>query len=556
MAIRTSTQTTAGLPSNNLARPYYRRLPRNFLTLLLLLACSVGIQPREARAQSPANDPQRKLIDQLLETLIKSELDRRDGLQPASFTETNITQPRVDSLTNNLYKIRRSLTDFADGMSRLTSLLTGEVNRSPGVRGLINDALQIRAAAAVLAQKAARENDIRRLIAEFEPVDRNWRVLAYRLEQLRELSSTTRDSIRTVNDADRTLGQLLQLQPQFDRNALMQQTAALTADLHNLLEDVEIELDRSSQREEMLLAGHRVQQQAIQMSTTLYGNTSYDAVASEYQKFRTLWYPFAARLRPFENRYLERSVRRIRAADQAMHELLWLPQTIDRQQLLHLASVLRKDVDQFFLRASLRVLITIPESQYVLSTASEFYGTVENFTDYVSGGSDQDVLVEEFRYISNSWETFNRLFRQVNSDAAIRVLDDIERSVAELRKSLQLKDNFDRQEAISLAASLENFAGHLQFDMKNWLNQRRVSFAPQALADSSEFLQLSRQLHQQLTNGASVQQLRGDVSRLYDTWQRVHGHVLKCDTREKTYLQAVSSRITPVVVDLQTRLSL
>lgn len=509
---------------------------------------------RPAVAQTDS-ETRRQLIDQLIDSLIRSEQERRDNLQPTSFTQPQAA-PGVEALNSNIQQVRRLLDDFAREAERLTYALDSDSLRVPEIRGFMSDVLKIKAAADILARRSARDGDLRSLITQFEEIDREWRVLAYRLGQVRGLSRPVLDSVERLNEYDKSLGQYMQLKPQLNRYDLIRQASSLIADLRNLLDDIEIELDRTETREDLLLTGRRVQQQAIQFSNTVVDRIEYDAVVSEYERFRNLWYPFAAKLRPYENRYLERSVRRIQSTDQQIHELLWMPQTIDRQQLLHVTNSLKNDVDQFFLRATLRVLITIPDAQYVLPTAGAFYGAVENFADSITLGEDHAALIEEYRYVEEYWLEFDAMFRQLNSDAALQVLTQIERSVADLRRMLQMPDTFNRDEAASLAASLENLATHLDYDLKTWLNSRRVEFRAQALQESQNFVTSCRRFHQMAVSNGNLEELRDEARRLFDSWQRVHGYVLRCDTREKEYLQVISSRITPVVVELQTRMAL
>lgn len=529
---------------------------RKGLSVLWVLAMGgviVAVSPSRVAAQ--VNTQRESIVDQLLRSLIESELEKRQNARAA----TRIPDPAPTSLSGGAPDVRQTqqiLADVAQEANRLTNTLNAEQNRNPAIRPLMNDVLQARARATVLAQQSSRNVDPQQLQIDLKELDRTWRLIAYRLGRIPNLSTEARGSIAKLNQYEQQLRDLFKVTPQVDHRGLFQQTASLSSSLSHLLEDIEIELDQAADLNKLLIEGRRVEQQARQLLNLVADEEPYDVLVKQFQKFQEQWYPFAGRLRPFENRYIERSVRRVSSIENGMHETLLLPRRLDRQQLVHLTGVLQKDVNTFFTRAPLKLLIELPNPELVLSTADEFYGVCDNFIDCVQRGEEGQNLIGCFQYIEEGWQSFNRVFRPIKSDAAQHVLTEIEQSIYALRQELQLQEPFDRRLAADLAAALENLSETLDADTQAWLSKDRPSFRAQAMRDSAAFAAATHRFHESILAGASPNQLRTEISELYDQWRRVYSYISQCQTSDRAHLGRMASRITPTLVELRTMFAL
>ena len=519
-------------------------------TIMLLVGgmCLTGAF-RTANAQ---NDTKRRdKLDSLLETLIESELDRRE------YGGTGRIEEQVRPLTMSsadTTKLRRLLSDFATESAQLAYQLDEYDARVPGLRNHLSDALRLRARADVLSKRVGRADLTKEIRPEYETLDRDWRRLSHAISQIRNTPRSLRDQITTLEGLEQDLAEMLKVRPQLDRVELMRQTAALTADLENLLEDIEIELGGIGESNSLTLSGRKALQQASSLTQTIADNYGYDTISADYKRFKEIWYPLVTRLRPLQNRYIERSVRRIRTVDNRLHDLLWLDQKVDDQQLLHVTSVLTKDVDEFFTRTPLKLLINLPNGYEVIPVADEFYGVLQNFADVVTRGESFESMVDAYQYVDESGEQFVRTFSQINSRSALSVLNEIERSLESLRTSLKLQDSKDLSGAIDLAATLEIQADRLDIDTNNWLNHKRESFRTEALKATAGFAQATHQLHEGLVNGADVEQLRRETSDLFSRWRTVYSYISRCDTEDRPILARQAAKITPGLVELRTLL--
>ncbi|MBW3540141.1 MAG: hypothetical protein KY476_07720 [Planctomycetes bacterium] len=539
---------------------------RRLLAGALLIAsawAAIALLPGQSAAQrsgtsSSGSDTGRALVDDLLRSLIESELEKRNvlpnrgGTNPRSPSSVSPTPRVVDRPTREMLEARRVLAEVSREADRLTSQLNADLTRVPGIRPYMGDVLRLRARASLLAQRSNQLNDHRELIEDLKTLDSDWRVLEYRLKSLRGLSTPAMQSIERLNGYATALSGSFNMAPQLDQHALLQKIAILTSDLHNLIDDIDIELNPSNERTQLLLDGRRLEQETLHVADLVSEGAGHETIVTNYKRFQTNWNGYVSRLRGLNNRYIERDVQRIREVEAEIHALLWLPQDYDRHQLLHLAGLLKKSVDDFYARAPMKLLMELPENDRVLPVADQFYGVCENFIGRVETGAEPLQLVEEFRYVESAWQEFHLLLKPLKSRTALDVLAQIDQNMKALATALQIRDSYNHQGVLELAASIDSLAQHLQGDIGRWLSYSPTSFRNEALRDTADFAALAHQFHVDVLNGASQSEITRNANHLHESWRKAHQWVLRCNTEDRIHLQRVSSRITPVLVDLRT----
>uniref|UniRef100_A0A7C2K0B3 Uncharacterized protein n=1 Tax=Schlesneria paludicola TaxID=360056 RepID=A0A7C2K0B3_9PLAN len=516
------------------------------LTLVGAVADVATAQPPRATRVSYTPEQTKGFIEDLTNGFM-DDIDRRrfQGIDVGTQT-----------LTPEMRNVRPLIRDFADEVSQLGYDLNDELRRIPTLRNLLTDAYKVSALAASLDKTVQRVNDHQLLATEFQNLDAAWRELAYRLGNVRGINRTITDRIAALNTLNDQISEAINIRPQVNRRDLSEKTYDLANDLRNLIDDVQVELgSRDSQR--ILVGLNRARSQVVSIARMIEDNTiSADTITEEYKQFRALWYPERAKLQEYDNRYFERSLRRISQTDGEIHQLLLLPTKVDNTQLLYLTSALRKDIDEFFDRTSLRLLMTLPQSDRVAGVASEFYGVCEHFIDEVESNAPYDQLVDSFRYIEDAQRNFTYVFRDMQSREALAALANIEQTIEALRSSMQVQtDQFDRRRAADLAASVETTADQLEWAANRWLSRDPQSFRNACLQSIKQMRTQTAQLHQGIIGGASVNQLRVQSEQLYDTWRTVYNYLIKCQTDDRPTLGRLSSKITPALVELRTMIT-
>jgi hypothetical protein len=535
-------------------RHTHRGLTRNIRVVIsALVFCLLGSSLNSlAFAQSSGTNKDRERIDNLLQSLIELELQRRE------LDRIERTRPAPRPLSNapdqNLDQVRNLLDKF----SKDTSILIYEIDdagaKIPTLRNHLTSALKVRARAGVLAERSQQTDDLAEIVRQFEGLDRDWRSLSYNLKRMKDLPDSSKRQLATLNSYDAQLCELLKVKPQLNRHELLRQALALSADLSNLVEDIEVELGSTDRTRRILLSSHKTQQQANQLSLIVTGQSTEDAIVSEYQTFRKLWQPLAAALRTVENRYIERSIRRIRSTDHSLAALLWIDRQVDNQQLIDIAATLTKDTDEFFARTSLKLLIELPNQDEIIPIADEFYGVLQNFSDIVDRNEPHSAVVDAWQFVDKSSQQFLAAYSQLKSQSALSVLSDIEHTLTALRQSLQLGTDDHFKPAIDLAANLEILADHLDIDTNRWLNRKSEPFRTEALKETAAFADATHHIHEGLISRVDKTQLQTETVSLFATWRRVYNHISKCNTSDRAHLARTATKITPLLIELRTLL--
>ncbi|HUQ71750.1 MAG TPA: hypothetical protein VM165_19630 [Planctomycetaceae bacterium] len=460
------------------------------------------------------------------------------------------------AITKEMRAVRPLVRDFAEEISQLGYDLNDEVRRLPTIRPLLTDTFKVSAQAASLDKTIQRVNDHRLLANEFQDLDAKWRELAFRMTNTRGIGRPIIERIGAINDLNEQIDDAIDMRPQVNRRELFQKTNDLASDLKNLLDDIQVELG-AREAQQFKLGLNRARQQVLNISTLVdENNVDTELVTEEYKQFQALWYPQRAKLQEYDNRYFERSLRRITQTDGEIHQLLLLPTKVDSTQLVYLTSALKKDIDEFFDRTSLKLLMHLPRADRVAGVASEFYGVCEHFVDEVESQTEYDQLVDSFRYIEDAQRNFTAVFADVPSNDALAALHQIEQTIDALRDSLHVQsDDVDRQRAGDLAAKVETACDQLEWAAQRWFNADRQSFANACLQSIRQMRTQTAQLHQDVIHGASVAQLNQQSEQLYSTWRTVYNYLIKCQTQDRATLGRLSSQITPALVDLRTMLS-
>jgi len=298
--------------------------------------------------------------------------------------------------------------------------------------------------------------------------------------------------------------------------------------------------------------GQKVEQRIIQVSNLIIDRQNYDSIKREYLAFRDSWYTFATRLRPYHNRILSRGIQRVVQQDRSIQELLWLPQDgANLEEIAHLTEALKRDVDEFFRRATLRLLISLPPANYI-STSDEFYGTVENLIDTVNHNEASNELITSFSYIDQSWKDFSALFHSVESPAALQLLDKVDDSINALRIALRIEEPSENLDLAKLVVALETQSAQLLIVVEQWLTTESPAIRRSTQNAIRNFSSIAHELHRLvLTEPSSRALITAKSSELFESWFTVHEKISGCDSREKYQIQEAAVRITQMLMDVR-----
>lgn len=470
-----------------------------------------------------------------------------NGRRTGSRTREDIAEVDVKAL-------RSLIRTFTDELTQLTYALSEQIGQLPGLRQSYNDALRLSGTSLSVYKHTEKHGYDSLLQEQLLQLDADWRELAYHLEGTRGLPDESLDLIKKINDADLRMRKIIGIQPQLDRRQLSLKAAGLAADVENLQEDLSSELGNRQEVQVYRRSLSRLRQIALNLITVIRDERSDGAVIiEEYKQFETLWSPLLAKLRTEDNRYIDRGLRRVSASAGEIHKLLLLPQKLDQTQCGYLAATLKKDIDEFFERTPLALVMNLPKSKSALTTAEQFYSACTQFTELLERGQEPAQLLTAFRKIEAAEKAFIDVYRDVDSDKAIAVLNRIQRSVNSLGSSLHLQqDEFDSGTAEGLAASIQNFTEQIESSAKRWLDADGQPFADDCLQEAANMSDRAAHLHDDIVRGRPMSELKSEMTELYDTWRRVYDYIIRCQTDERPRLGRISSKLTPAMVELRT----
>ena len=459
-----------------------------------------------------------------------------------------------DNPAFDIKQLRPLMRKFSDTMTQLSYALNEEMGRIPGLRQSNTEALRLSGTAVTVNKHAEMHGADRLLQEEIQQLDADWRELAYRLERIQGLSIESKDLMKVLNETNQRIRQVIGIQPQLNRSRLYLKAATLAADLESLQEDLATELGNGQDAQTYRRSVGRLRQIVLNLVAVIREERSETKVIVEaYKQFETLWTPVASKLHEEENRYIDHGLRRVAAASSEIHQLLLLPQKMDQSQLINLSSYLKKDIDEFFERTPLLLIMQLPKSKQALSVAEQFYKVCAEFSSAGDRGLSEKEIIVLFRKIEQAERAFIDVYHDLDSDKAVALLNRIHRTVSTLRTSLQLQqDDFDSRAAEELAASIQNFTEQVEAVTKRWLNKDRQPFAQACLNDAAELTDRAARIHDDLLSGKPHVALEDEMTELYDTWRRVYAYLVKCETEDRQAMGRISKSLTPAMVQLRT----
>ncbi len=474
---------------------------------------------------------------------------------PTLGTTSNVDLSKVD---------RRALANLMkeayDESGRLFTSLQADYQRYPQLRSLLSDLKTLRSRTSLVNQDLAANVSLEQIVVDFREIDADWRLFSHRMMSMSSaLSSGTRQSLERVDNIDRQVGKLFQVEPSIDRYELSRQLGILENSLYSISDELRRDMNTSNRLSQLVSDTRRLEEQISRIEDFVIDNYPYERIVSEYNLFQRGWNTVLEQLNTVNNSYIERAVMRMVEADSEVHDLLWIENTTSRTQLKQTTDALIKDVDEFYNRTPLKLLLTFKNSSSTLQMANDFYGIVQNFKDNLDRNESDQELMESYRYLEEQGAVFVRTFSQMKSQAAIVVLREIEDDIAALRRELNLGGTVgqvDTRRLTSIAASLDNLSYNLDFDVRQWLNTARPTNRNEVLTASGNFMKRTRRMHQMLDSEPTLSELQREADSLYQEWQAIYQYLGQCRTAQRQRLSETAAEIRLDLTELNDSLRL
>ena len=524
-----------------------RTLVASMLTVTLA-SSALAQTTRISRTESDLQDLNRRLP--------AGEIGSLDDIRSRSDFDST---PRIDYSQVDKQALANLMKEAYDESGLLYKSLDIDYRRNPQLRSLMTDLLKLRNQTNRIHQDLTAGISLETVAADFREIDASWRLFSHRASQATGLSTTTRQSLERIDGLDQQAGKLFRIEPSLDRRALSQQLGIIENSLFNMSDELRRDANASAQMIQLVNDTRKLQQQVARIEEIVLDDYPYDRIVTEHNRFERSWLLLLDQLSAVTNPYVERAVRRVVDADSQMHELLWIENSTSRAQLKQTADALIRDVDEFYNRTPLKLLLSFKDAKSTLQIADNFYGTIQNFRDNLAQNESDEQLIESYRFVEEYGVVFLQTFSKMKSQAAIVVLREIEDGMAAMRAELHLGGTVtqvDTRKLLPIAASLENLADQLDYDIGHWLRIERPAYRTEVTAASAAFVKRTQRLHQMLNSEPTLAELQRETDSLYQEWKTVYGFLSRCRTEDRTNLSQVSSEIRIDLTDLNGLLRL
>ncbi len=465
----------------------------------------------------------------------------------------------VDLAKVDTAKLTNLMKESFDESSLLYTALEADYRRNPQLRPLMTDLYRLRSQTNRLNQDIVAGVPLETILADFQQIDSDWRLLSHRMAQATGLSSITKQRVDRLDRLDQEVGRLFHVEPTLDRRALLQQLSIIENSLYNMADELDRDINGSSATVQLVSNARKLEAQVARIIEIVMNETTYERIVTEHNRFERSWAVLLDQLRTVNNAYVERSVRRVVDADNSMHQLLWIDNSTSRAQLKQTADALIRDVNEFYNRTPLKLLLSFKNAKDTLQAADNFYGTVQNFKDILDRNESDEQLVDSYRYVEEYGIIFVNTFSKIKSQAGIVVLREIEDGIASMRSELNLGgtvSQVDTRQLLPIAASLENLADQLDFDVSRWLKTERPAYRAEVTTASAAFMKRTQGLHQMLNSQPTLQELQKETDSLYQEWKGIYSYLSRCKTADRANLSQIASEIRADLTDLNSSLQL
>ena len=479
--------------------------------------------------------------------------DVKELFSPNGFNDHRRSAVPVTLPANvDIEAIRQSLSSASRDAHTLYHELRAQEAGVPGLLQYTGNLLRLQVNAESLAERITNRRELERHLADLQQLDAQWRQLSYDLGLLPGLD---RQSLALIRQLDQTSDQItarLKIGQSVDYRDLVMKTSGLASAVDRLIQDLDYVVGRTSEGRQLITQGQTVKQQAAHVAGGAFQRFEHDHLVSDFKLFQDSWSSYLNKLRRLRDPLIDKDVQNINAFEREVSSLLRMEQTLDRSQLIYLVGQLTRDVDAFFSKAPLKMLMRLPDADRALSTADAFYGNFENFVDVANRGANRADLQYTFAFIDEAWQDFARVYRPLQSAEAQQVLSAIEKDVTVLREALLIQEDVNRRKASELASKVATLAMFIERDTENWLRKARVPNASHIQQEVARYRESADDLHAAISGGASLREIRQLCDATFDGWRRVYEHIINCRTSERASLAASSSQTTPALIELRT----
>jgi hypothetical protein len=395
---------------------------------------------------------------------------------------------------------------------------------------------------------------IRQFTDEYTRIDQQWRVLSNQLKQIPNAGTRVIQEVDRMNLSAAAITKSFNLDPQMQRDELLQHFYALSSDLRYLADDIRTDLWNHPDRDSLTHQVLDLQNRTSQLTAALQYNHRYAYVKDYYQQFFDKWMATKRRLRTIDNRYVQRNIDRITQSTERLHELLWLPPFVDGGDILYMANTLKANVDSICDDISLTRLIALPNSTNIFAAAREFYAMCDSFRSTVSSAQDFDEVQWDFRELDVAWNDLRNLIVPLDNPTTAQQIAVIDNSIMDLRDVMGQRSSVDTHQIVEVVSTIDNMSDLLYYDLNRYVGQSNrypASFRSQAVNSAKNLHHVAHTLYESVVQNRGTNMIRQQSQDLVARWNDLQQYLAKIPANDRAQIARTSKQIAPALAKLQ-----
>ena len=463
-----------------------------------------------------------------------------------------IAKPVVVEVTPKMLRARKSFNQWNTISGQLIEEIRVHEHESPQLRPLLGDALKVKADIEVLCRKSELYPNLNPLKKEFQVLDADWRMLSYRLKSSGALTNKCSGFVDSISAFDQELCGVFEIEPQINKVEIQRLATKLSADYDHLLHDLYY-VCRSQPNGRKIIAKGQQLQGLVTQACAMIGPGNHDSIVANYKTIMGQWKGFHREIHPFEDERIRRSVSDMEVTGNLLREQLWLPIELDREYLATLSGDIAADAGKVFQSISLAQLLNCKAPGRALGSAKEFQNACAKFGKLISSGASVEDLKWDFRLFEVQWEQMHQLFDEFGVPKVHNRLEDIEYSMATLRKSFGNTPVIDYNQLCQLTGNLGALFQQTSQSVRRYVVEPRYQpdFQERICSAVDQCSLSARQLNQRLIQNSNLVLNQQDLDGLFVQWRTLKQLASQCQAADRQRFQKVRSQIEPLMVKLQ-----
>ncbi len=511
------------------------------------------VQSSVLTAQDDARERRRKFIEDLLKTVnesqaIQNQLGDRGG---------NPLPPRdnrsVPAIPQNVIEARRQITELSGGLDQIVRTLYQASDKSPLLRSLSADALQIRAQCNAAAQAAATSADPQFIATNFALVDRQWRVFQHRLSQAPGLNREFRQLIDQVAATEANCCQLLGLSPQLDRTELVRQASSLSTSFEYLLQNLHFEARNNRSLAQCCRDGDGLLTE-LRQALALVDRGTHENIVDNFREFQSKWRRWLQDVRRIQSPRIQQDVANIEQICASMSDLLWLQPEFESEYVVDMLVAIRNETDALFSSITLNEMVLCDSPQQLVGAARDFQRTCAQLAGAAAVAEGPEELISGLRTLDAKWADFQGRLAPLKSPLIQSHVASCNTSLEQLRQIFGTRSEMNHEEIEHSIAELDELSHQLMETVAaTVLRDRNYNAGLRQSLDqlTTQFHSLAHELHSGSTRDLHVVLKPGDLRSISGTWEQLRGKFSEIRDPHRQALGVLRAQIEPIIARLQ-----